>query len=55
MTEITDLERAKLNTRRMALLAEAFVHGDCTEGGLMAQVHRALTDQDVEYEGTADG
>lgn len=49
-------ELAEQNTRRMALLAEAFVYEPhrITEGGLMAQVNRALTGQDVEYEGRDD-
>ena len=53
---IATIDRAKLNTRRMALLAETFVYEPrrITEGGLMAQVQRALTDQDVEYEGRAE-
>ena len=43
--------RAQLNLRRMALLAEAFIYEPhrITEGGLVAQILNALTDQDVEY------
>lgn len=55
--ERVEAERWKLNARRMALLAEAFVYERhrVTEGGLMAQIHRVLTDQDVEWpDGTDD-
>ncbi|HEV3310440.1 MAG TPA: hypothetical protein VG815_07975 [Chloroflexota bacterium] len=53
---IATVDRAKLNTRRMALLAETFVYEPqrLTEGGLLAQVQRALTDQDVGYQGKAE-
>ena len=48
-----EAERWKLNARRMALLAEAFVYEPrrITESGLIAQIHRVLTDQDVEWAG----
>ena len=48
---VAERDRAQLNLRRMALLAEAFIYEPrrITEGGLVAQIHNALTDQDVEY------
>jgi hypothetical protein len=45
-----DRDRWKQNARNMALLAEAFIYEPkrVTESGLVAAIHRILTDEDIE-------
>lgn len=49
---LQEVGRVKANAALLILCMEAFLYdGNVSEGGLVAQIHRFMTDQDVEYIG----